>query len=270
MHILPKHARLLPALGMLLMLAACKPEPVIEDREGVFELVFVPQAGTEAFQANTTHQNAEGRSYALEGLKMYVGDLTLIQENGDELLLTETFLYDFVRDAGSSSLSGGVGGSFDVPAGTYRGIRFGIGVPADLNNGNPAVYASDHPLSISNGMHWNWTTGYIFLKVDGRIDSTAAMTGGPVLGMTYHTGTNELYRELSYTEAEHAFEIKEGERLAFAFSLDINRLFYTDTDTLDMVTNNLTHTTPVGSDAFQLAEYITDNLVEGALTKLPF
>ena len=262
---LPRRWSLL-LLPFLALWAGCKPDPVIEDREGTFALTFLAQVGDQPFQGNTVHETVTGRKFSLEGFKLYTGDVTLVKENGEELLLSETELYDFVDD----NTAAGVAKTFQVPVGNYRGLRFGIGVPADLNNGNPAVYAPDHPLSIQNGMHWNWTTGYIFVKIDGRIDSTAAMSGGPILGMTYHTGTNELYRDLSFLESDHAFEIKEGERLAFTLALDVNRIFYNSTDTLDMVTNNLTHSTPVGSDAFQLAQYLTDNLVGGAITKLPF
>lgn len=262
----------LAALAALLFLAACKPDPIIEPREGTFALTFLPRVADQPFTGNTVYENVEGRKYFLEGFKMYVGDLVLIKENGDELPLSETLIYDFAEGTPTPPPGGGEGfaQTFEVPAGTYRGLRFGIGVPPSLNNGNPAVYEPSHPLSIQRGMHWNWTTGYIFLKIDGRIDSTTARTGGPVLGMTYHTGTNELYRELSFLEPDHSFSIAEGEARSFAFALDVNRLFYTDTDTLDMVRNNLTHTTPVGSSAFQLASYITDNLVQRALIKLPF
>lgn len=48
-----------------------------------------------------------------------------------------------------------------VPAGDYRGIRFEIGVPFDLNHGDPLV--ARPPLDDST-MHWHWRSGYKFLR----------------------------------------------------------------------------------------------------------
>ena len=75
---------------------------------------------------------------------------------------------------------------------------------------------------------------------------------------------------MDYTASEHAFEVESNEELQFELEMDLNRLFYTNTDTINMVEQFLTHTMPVGSEAFQLAEKITDNLVNNAVYKVPF
>lgn len=48
-----------------------------------------------------------------------------------------------------------------VPAGDYRGISFVIGVPFELNHGDPL--AAEPPLGDS-AMHWHWRSGYKFLR----------------------------------------------------------------------------------------------------------
>ena len=50
-----------------------------------------------------------------------------------------------------------------VPKGDYRAIRFTLGVPAELNHGDPTVAPS--PLNLTS-MFWNWRAGYKFVKVD--------------------------------------------------------------------------------------------------------
>lgn len=50
-----------------------------------------------------------------------------------------------------------------APAGSYTGLRFTMGVPFELNHGDPTVASS--PLNIT-AMFWNWQGGYKFLRAD--------------------------------------------------------------------------------------------------------
>jgi uncharacterized repeat protein (TIGR04052 family) len=50
-----------------------------------------------------------------------------------------------------------------VPAGSYDGLRFKLGLPFELNHGDAATAPS--PLNLT-GLFWNWQGGYKFLRVD--------------------------------------------------------------------------------------------------------
>lgn len=50
-----------------------------------------------------------------------------------------------------------------VPKGKYRGLRFTLGVPFDLNHGDPTIAPA--PLNFS-AMFWAWQSGYKFVKID--------------------------------------------------------------------------------------------------------
>ena len=50
-----------------------------------------------------------------------------------------------------------------VPNGSYAGIRFTMGIPFELNHGDPTIAPS--PLNIT-AMFWNWQGGYKFLRTD--------------------------------------------------------------------------------------------------------
>lgn len=50
-----------------------------------------------------------------------------------------------------------------APRGNYTGVRFTLGVPFELNHGDPTIAPS--PLNFT-AMFWNWQGGYKFLKVD--------------------------------------------------------------------------------------------------------
>lgn len=50
-----------------------------------------------------------------------------------------------------------------VQAGTYRGLRFSLGVPFELNHADATIAPS--PLNLTS-LFWNWQAGYKFLRVD--------------------------------------------------------------------------------------------------------
>ena len=62
----------------------------------------------------------------------------------------------------------------NLRAGHLHMLRFDVGVDSATNNQSEIDFASwpgDHPLALqSPAMHWSWNTGYIFLKIEGRID----------------------------------------------------------------------------------------------------
>ncbi len=72
-----------------------------------------------------------------------------------------------------------------VPAGDYTGLAFDIGVPFDLNHGDPTLAPS--PLNLT-AMFWNWQGGYKFIKIE------LSSTGLPVTheanrGWALHLGS---------------------------------------------------------------------------------
>lgn len=70
-----------------------------------------------------------------------------------------------------------------VPAGDYEGLRFVVGVPAELNNSDPALYPAAHALHpVTSGLHWGWTGGYVFMALEGGI----TRRGGEQGGFSYH------------------------------------------------------------------------------------
>ncbi|MBK1880562.1 MbnP family protein [Pelagicoccus mobilis] len=73
--------------------------------------------------------------------------------------------------------------SFDtsIPPGDYQALRFNIGLPPEANHADPAQYPARHPLNPDhNQLHWTWSSGYIFLALEGRHYKTDKTLGGYV------------------------------------------------------------------------------------------
>ncbi len=263
-------------LGGACMFSACDRGENPTDA-GAFELNLRPTVGGQDFIAGRPYQNIQGRTYQFDEFKMYVSNIRLVKENGEEYPLADVELFDLARETVTRGVNHGAGtfSIFEgVPAGKYAGVIFGIGVPENMNT-NPADYSTDHPLSVNTSMYWSWRTGYKFIALEGRIDSSLEKSGAD-LGrrLVYHTGRdsvnspNQIYREVSFLRSQDAFTIESGRELQFIIEMDINRFFYNAKDTIDMAVENFTHSVP--GEQYNLSVRITDNLVTGALFKLPF
>jgi uncharacterized repeat protein (TIGR04052 family) len=90
--------------------------------------------------------------------------LTLEQDN--KWQYKNVALLDF--ETGDNGCSNGTPDTRDIvkgtaPAGSYRGLRFKIGVPFELNHQDPTLAPS--PLNLTS-MFWTWQGGYKFIKID--------------------------------------------------------------------------------------------------------
>ena len=109
----------------------------------------------------------------LAGLKLYISELALLRESGNPVpvVLHQDTPWQHQRMAlialadgdacGSGQLNDALVGR--VPAGTYTGVSFEVGVPFELNHTNPLTAPA--PLD-SGAMLWTWQLGHKFVRLD--------------------------------------------------------------------------------------------------------
>ncbi len=195
----------------------------------------------ESYNDTAVVQDAYGNQLRIDAFVSYISNLRLLKSDGSTHLLKD---YSLINFASNNVLT------FDVPAGEYTGLQFLIGVPADVNTDtDPAQYPNDHVLSVpgSQGMFWNWNTGYIFTKLEGKADTSG--TNQPLLyGFAYHTGddhyskTATLYKDVS---------ISNGATHNETLRLQIDKIFSPDNGTdIDLTVNPSFHSPGPLMDAF--------------------
>src|SRR5262245_14312020 len=117
-----------------------------------------------------------GDGAALRSLQFYVHDLELLDEHGKphRFALDATApwqservaLLDLAGDLSRRNAT--VTGTVDADAPErFAGLRFTVGVPFELNHGNPLTQAA--PLDRSD-LFWTWQSGHKFLRVDLAAD----------------------------------------------------------------------------------------------------
>ena len=137
---------------------------------------FAAKVGAEDFVCGQQYDNlgANDTSLTLSDFRFYVSGVELKNSDGDwvAVALDETnfqtenvALLDFEdgcnTDTGNESTNSSVTGT--VPEGIYDGVRFGMGVPFDLNHDNPAT--APPPLNLTT-LQWDWQGGYKFVRID--------------------------------------------------------------------------------------------------------
>ena len=89
-------------------------------------------------------------------LKYYISNITLYNSDGSTYDVPDSY-YLIDPDENTISLS-------NIPAGEYNRIDFTVGVDSTRNFSGLQTGA----LNPSNGMFWSWSTGYIFIRVEGK------------------------------------------------------------------------------------------------------
>jgi hypothetical protein len=204
-------------LGILLFVTflfqACKDDP----EEGTLVLHFKPFYDDQPLQLLITHPYDSPQRIQFTHMSMFISDLSLYDQSGDETL-DDIELVDVSFSNLPSAEAGYTMTLTGVPARTYDGIKFGMGVPPDINQMKPADFPSSSPLSLT-GYYWAGWQSYIFMKTEGHLDS---LGNGPFdTGFALHTGSDELFRILN---GPVPIVIEDGKETVLNIGIDYKKL----------------------------------------------
>jgi len=125
-----------------------------------------------------------------QDLRFFVSDVELLDTSGKAVPVTldQDGIWQYKSVAlvdledgkgacrnGNAAMHSVVTGS--VPAGQYTGLRFTVGVPFELNHGNPISAPS--PLNMT-AMFWSWQGGYKFIRAEVALAGNSAATAKPM------------------------------------------------------------------------------------------
>jgi hypothetical protein len=220
-------------LWMILAFAACKPDDPIppDPQPGTFQLEFLVKWGNQNLALSQKYLAPDGRNYQIDVLKFFVSRLALLTPSDSVVNVDDVALVDLYR-ANSNIVSG------SVPAGSYTGLRFNMGLDYDLNHSDQTSYPTDHPLSTTTGMYWTWATRYIFTMIEGRADTTGGHATDDIF--LYHSGADSLVRPMEFRNLN--IVVGENETKKHSLTLDMQKVFWGANDTIDIVADPNTHT----------------------------
>jgi len=225
---------------MFLGVVACK-----DDEKGNLTIHFKALYDGQPLSMFNTKPFTNPEQLQFTHLSFLVSDLALVDQS-NTVDLDDIELVDLSFDDVNDADLGYIIQFKDIDARNYSGIKFGIGVPADLNAKTPSEFPSNHPLS-KTGYYWEAWSSYIFTKIEGHIDTLGI--GDFTTGFAYHTGTDDLYLPL---EAPVPITIEDGKNKVIEIVIDYKEVL----DGINIKANPQNHNP---ADSIQIAQ-IVENL----------
>lgn len=211
-------------LFLVLLLGACKKDkevlPVTADHDqGNVELIFMPVSGNDNLLMDSVYKSGAGEQFQVTKLKFFVSGIGFASGNSSEEAAKESsgkniFLVNFASLPNSEKLQ------FNVKAGEYKGLRFNIGLPRDVNHADPTVALP--PLNLAQSdMYWSWNSGYIFLLAEG--------SGPDVFQNKFHFGIGEDKRIMPFSfgnvlSPKTSFKIEKGKTTRIVLKFDFQKM----------------------------------------------
>lgn len=225
------------ALLPLLLLAACRTdEPVppggdTTSNMGTLRIQVVPQWEGAPFAPYTEYRAPHDYRFQVEFLRMYLSDIRLVHAAG-ESNVDPVRLLDLNNGPFTMELK--------VPAGTWYGVRAGLGLPPELNHTDPSLYPNEHPLSVNTGMSWNWANGYKFVLFDGRYNPDPLSTSALLSPFSVHTGMDTCYKEVDLFPVL-PFTTQANAITDLTLRIDVDGFLQSGPDTIDVAVENQSH-----------------------------
>lgn len=215
-----------------MLFASCNKDVSVkpQEGEGTLRVTFVPEWEGEPLAFFTEYRNISNYRMQVELLKLYWSDIRLMDGDEDTLL----------KDVELFNLSAPMTVEWPAAAGTYTGLRTGLGLTPELNHSDPVSYATSHPLSISQATYWTWESGYRFVLFEGRYDPDPESTAPLTSTFSIHTGMDTCFTVMELPAPE-PIVIADDSVTNITVRVAVDRFFHSSTTTLDLATENQSH-----------------------------
>jgi hypothetical protein len=241
-------------LFLMIIIISCKkknPEPQLVDN--YLKITVQPtymNNGAENALLDSIYTTPEGYKVKFTDAKFYLTKL----KNGNSNLLESAF-FDF-RETGL--LLARIKGDYAQ----YSSLQGFIGVDSVLNHSDPSAFPNDSPLNISNAgpMHWGWSSGYIFINLEGKVDTIPDGVNNLDHSFSFHIGT-DLYRRDLYFPTVNWQTVSATEKV-FPLKLDLWKFLHNPLSSIDLKTEFLTHT---GAGQQALTNKVTSNFQQALI-----
>ena len=207
-------------------------EPPVDTTMDQLRVELQPMFGGQTLYLDSTYTTVEGYDVQFTDLKMLAENV----HNGSKQLL-DAGLFDY-RETGTLffTATGKASESTDLTA--------NLGVQSSVNHSDPSAFSNESVLNISNsgGMHWGWSSGYIFMKVEAKVDTIP--NGIPLFdhSVVFHIGQDVNLQTLSFGGIN--WQATGTNAYRYPLKLDMAKFLQNGAQTIDLKTEHTSHTAP--------------------------
>ncbi len=240
--------------AVIVLGTSCKKEkvndPITSLPPQALEVHLSPKMDGQNYSLNQVITSPQGYDYYFTNIKILGTDM----QNGSNLL-SESYLYDY-------ELTGSLMRSVKGERASFTNLNFNIGVPNILNHADPSLPSATSALNIANAgdMHWGWNPGYIFAKLEGKVDTTNNGVADFNHNFVFHLGTDEIFRSLNFTDL--TWNSIGDNKFRTNFNLLVKEIFDKASDPIDLRVQYSSHSSP---SQMVLSNKVVDNLQNAIL-----
>lgn len=221
-------------MGLALSLASCRKDPA------TLSLTVQPKWGSDNLRLNTVYSSTYGYMN-FSSFGMYLSHIKLVKTDNSEVEVDSMALINYADNAIKIDLR--------AVEGSYKGIKFGIGLDSLQNSISPAQ-VDDHSAYKPDVLYWPLGLDHLFIAMEGHSGSTSSL--GNIF--FYHIGTNAMYRT---TEVDQPFSIAAGSSTDLTLAADVSKVF-SGVNGVNVLTQPGTHST----DSVGIAAKVADNFTQ--------
>lgn len=186
------------------------PTPTPTFPSGKISMYWSHSWGNKPFSMESNLVSDQGDTLFFERGKYYLTNFELVKTNDSVYVEPESYRLINLADANTLIFN------FNkVPTGSYKALRFMVGVDSARNMSGAQTGALDP----TNGMFWSWSTGYIHFKVEGK-------HGLAQQPFAYHIGGFRRNQVAMRTVTLNAnFTIEKDSTLGLLMGADLKQMF---------------------------------------------
>lgn len=226
--------------GLFLLLACKKNEPDTPPQTSgtVHEMSIYPFFGGDSLYLDSVYVTVQGYRVKFTELKLLCTEIG----NSGGSIAVDAALFDYAYSKNKFC-------SFSSAEGLYPNLSAYIGVDSIRNHSDPAAFPSDSPLNIliANDMHWGWNPGYIFMKIEAKVDTIDDGNDLFDHNVLFHVGNDENRTFFQFPSVNWKLE---NAKLLAAVKWDL-AMFLQGASSIDLKTEYSSHSAP-GEEALSL------------------
>jgi len=183
---------------------------------GNINLDFTNVVGTEILEFGKKYLNPSGDTFTVSKFNYYISNIVLVKEDNSTVSFSDNYYLLEESVPASKRISLG-----SIPFGNYKGIRFLLGVDSARNVSGAQTGALDP----AKGMFWNWSTGYIMLKLEGNSPASSVFGNYIEFHLGGFKGINKVQRNFEMNFSNELVEVVKSKIPLLRFQTNINEIF---------------------------------------------
>lgn len=175
--------------SITILLISCKKDPIVtEEPKKEVEIKIQPYFGENKLYLDSVYTTVENYKIQFTDIKFYLANI----QNGSKSFGSIGF-FDYHNTGSTFLKTNGISSEF-------QNLTALLGVDSTRNHADPSAYDNSNPLNIMNAgeMHWGWNPGYIFIKIDAKVDTIADGVSNFNHFISYHVGKDENIGNLNF------------------------------------------------------------------------